>query len=144
MTVARDSSLIRPGLIALWAAPRSRSTAFFRYMVEHGGLVALHEPFDNIGDHGSTEVNGHLMSDPAELVTTLLSLAGTSAVFLKETTDRRHHAVLADQRFLAEVTHTFLKRLTVPLPAFRSADPPCAGHPASGRSGGRTPAGTPR
>jgi hypothetical protein len=79
-------------------------------MVEHGGLVALHEPFDNIGDHGSTEVNGHPVSDPAELVTTLLSLAETSAVFLKETTDRRHHAVLADQRFLAEVTHTFLIR----------------------------------
>jgi hypothetical protein len=108
--MASDSSLVRPGLVALWAAPRSRSTAFFRYMVEHGGLVALHEPFDNMGDHGSTEVNGRPVSDPGELVTTLLSLAETSAVFLKETTDRRHHAVLADQRFLAEVTHTFLIR----------------------------------
>ena len=110
MTVAGDSSSTRPGLIALWAAPRSRSTAVFRYMVEHGGLVALHEPFDNIGDYGSTEVNGHLVSDPAELITTLRGLAGTATVFLKETTDRRHHAVLADRRFLAEVTHTFLIR----------------------------------
>ncbi len=79
-------------------------------MVERGGLVALHEPFDNIGDHGSTEVNGHPIPDPAELITTLLDLAETSAVFFKETTDRRHHAVLANQRFLAEVTHTFLIR----------------------------------
>jgi hypothetical protein len=110
MAVAGDSSLIRPGLVALWAPMRSRSTAVFRYMVEHGGMVALHEPFDNIGDHGSTEVNGHPVSDPVELVTTLLSLAETTAVFFKETTDRRHHAVLADRRFLAEVTHTFLIR----------------------------------
>ena len=99
-----------PGLIAMWAAPRSRSTAFFRYMLEHGGLVALHEPFDNIADHGSTLVNGHPVSDPAELIRTLRGLAGAATVFFKETTDRRHHAVLADRRFLAEATHTFLIR----------------------------------
>jgi hypothetical protein len=99
-----------PGLIALWAAPRSRSTAFFRYMLEHGGLVALHEPFDNIADHGSTLVNGHPVADPAELITTLRGLAATATVFFKETTDRRHHAVLADRRFLTEATHTFLIR----------------------------------
>jgi hypothetical protein len=110
MTVADGSSLIRPGLVALWAAPRSRSTAVFRYMVEHGGLVTVHEPFDNIGDYGSTEVNGRPVSDPTELITTLLGLAETSAVFMKETTDRRHHAALASRRFLAEVTHTFLIR----------------------------------
>jgi hypothetical protein len=99
-----------PGLIAMWAAPRSRSTAFFRYMLEHGGLVALHEPFDNIADHGSTLVGGHPVSDSAELITTMLGLAGTTTVFFKETTDRRHHAVLADQRFLTKATHTFLIR----------------------------------
>jgi hypothetical protein len=110
MTLAGDSSSARSGLIALWAAPRSRSTAVFRYMVEHGGLVALHEPFDNIGDYGSTEVNGQPISDPAELITTLLGLAGTATVFFKETTDRRHHAVLANQRFLAGARHTFLIR----------------------------------
>ena len=99
-----------PGLIAMWAAPRSRSTAFFRYMLEHGGLVALHGPLDNIADHGSTEVNGRPVPDPAELITTLRGLAGSATVFFKETTDRRHHAVLADRRFLAKATHTFLIR----------------------------------
>jgi hypothetical protein len=44
------------------------------------------------------------------LITTLRGLAGTATVFFKETTDRRHHAVLADPRFLTEVTHTFLIR----------------------------------
>jgi hypothetical protein len=43
-------------------------------MLEHGGLVALHEPFDNIADHGSTMIDGHLVSDPGELITTLRSL----------------------------------------------------------------------
>jgi Sulfotransferase domain len=79
-------------------------------MLEHGGHLALHEPFDNIGDYGSTMVDGHLVSDPAELIATLLGLAGTATVFFKETTDRRHQAVLADRRFLTEVTHTFLIR----------------------------------
>ena len=111
MTVAGGSSGVTvPGLIAMWAAPRSRSTAFFRYMLEHGGLVALHEPFDNIADHGSTMVNGHPVSDPAELITTMRGLAGTATVFFKETTDRRHHAALADPLFLTEATHTFLIR----------------------------------
>jgi hypothetical protein len=109
--VADDSSRTAgPGLIAMWAAPRSRSTAFFRSMLEHGGLVAIHEPFDNIADHGSTQVNGHLVADPAELIKTLRGLAETATVFFKETTDRRHPAVLADRRFLREVTHTFLIR----------------------------------
>jgi hypothetical protein len=75
MVVAGDPSVTGPGLIALRAAPRYRSTAVFRYTIEHGGLLALHEPFDNIGDYGSTEVDGHSVSDPAELITTLLGLA---------------------------------------------------------------------
>jgi hypothetical protein len=79
-------------------------------MLEHGGLLALHEPFDNIGDYGSTKVVGHSISDPAELITTLLGLARTAQVFFKETTDRRHHAVFADRKFLKEVTHTFIIR----------------------------------
>jgi len=111
MTVAGGSpGVAGPGLIALWAAPRSRSTAFFRYMLEHGGLVALHEPFDNIADHGSTMVNGHPVGDPAELITAMRGLAGTAAVFFKETTDRRHRAALADRWFLTAATHTFLIR----------------------------------
>jgi hypothetical protein len=76
MTLADDSTRVTgPGLIAMWAAPRSRSTAFFRYVLEHGGLVAIHEPFDNIADHGSTRVNGHPVADPAQLITTLRGLA---------------------------------------------------------------------
>ena len=48
---------IRPGVIALWAAPRSRSTAFFASMLEHGKVLALHEPFCNIKDYSETAVD---------------------------------------------------------------------------------------
>jgi hypothetical protein len=94
----------------MWAAPRSRSTAFFRSMLEHGGVVAVHEPFDNIADHGSAVVDGRPVADAAELIATLRALAETATVFVKETTDRRHPAVLADRRFLKEAAHTFLIR----------------------------------
>lgn len=97
-------------LIALWAPPRSRSTAFFRYMLEHGGLIALHEPFCNLSDHGSTLVDGQPVTGHAELIAAMLRLAANATVFVKETTDRRHQAIHADRRFLAEATHTFLIR----------------------------------
>jgi hypothetical protein len=39
-------------VFALWSAPRARSTAFVRSMVERGDLIALHEPFCNLADFG--------------------------------------------------------------------------------------------
>ena len=107
---ASDAVETRPGVVALWAAPRSRSTAFFASMLEHGKVLALHEPFDNIGDYGETPVNGSMVHTPDELIATLLALGPTRAVFFKETTDRRHPAVLASVPFLTGVTHTFLIR----------------------------------
>jgi hypothetical protein len=98
------------GIIALWAAPRSRSTAFFASMREHGNVLALHEPFCNIADYGETTVNGRLVHTPDELIARLLSLGRTRAVFFKDTTDRPHPAVLADLPFLTGVAHTFLIR----------------------------------
>lgn len=111
MKVTGDSSQVaRPGLIALWAVPRSRSTAFFRYMLEHGDFIALHEPFGYITDYGSTVINGRQIAEHSELIATLRGLATTASVFFKDTTDNGHEAVLADRRFLTEVTHTFLIR----------------------------------
>ncbi|MFI5496354.1 hypothetical protein [Actinoplanes sp. NPDC051859] len=99
-----------PGVIALWSAPRSRSTAFLRYMVEHGGVVALHEPFCNLADFGETTVDGRAIHSPAELIAAIRELARTRTVFLKDTTDQRCPAVLGDATFLREVRHTFLIR----------------------------------
>jgi adenylylsulfate kinase len=79
-------------------------------MLEHGGLLALHEPFCNIADYGETTVTGRVVRTADELIATLLALRATTAVFFKDTTDHRHPAVLGDRRFLTEVTHTFLIR----------------------------------
>ncbi|MEU3644028.1 sulfotransferase family protein [Lentzea sp. NPDC034063] len=97
-------------IIALWAAPRSRSTALFRSMVEHGGLLALHEPFCNISDYGSTTVGSREVHTHAELIAAIRELSATRTVYFKDTTDLRYDAVLADREFLAEARHTFLIR----------------------------------
>lgn len=98
------------GLLALWSAPRSRSTAFFRMMVERGDVVALHEPFAKLVDHGETELPGHNVTSIDELIDRLLNLAERTVVFFKETTDKRHQRVLERPDFLCSGQHTFLIR----------------------------------
>jgi hypothetical protein len=79
-------------------------------MLQHGNVLALHEPFCNIADHGETMVNGDGVQAPDELIAILLALGRTRSVFFKDTTDRPHPAVLASPLFLTGVTHTFLIR----------------------------------
>ncbi|MET7638039.1 sulfotransferase family protein [Streptomyces sp. NPDC005438] len=97
-------------VIALWAAPRSRSTAFFRSMVQHGELAVLHEPFCNLADFGETDVDGRTVHGERELLDSMRELAGRRTVFFKDTTDHQYPEVLADRTFLAEARHTFLIR----------------------------------
>ncbi len=97
-------------IIALWSAPRSRSTAFFRIMLERGDLLALHEPFCNVTDHGETEVGDTVVHGHVELIGQLRAHAARCGVFFKDTTDNRYPAVLADTGFLVGARHTFLIR----------------------------------
>lgn len=99
-----------PRVLALWSAPRSRSTAFYRAMLQRGDVVALHEPFCNIVDHGETTVSGRTVGTHPELIAEMWRLAEVSVVFFKDTTDYEHGAVTADRRFLADAQHTFLLR----------------------------------
>ena len=55
-------------VFALWSAPRARSTAFFRSMLERGDLLALHEPFEGLLYFGDTEVEGRTFESPASLL----------------------------------------------------------------------------
>ena len=96
-------------VFALWSAPRARSTAFFRSMLERGDLVALHEPFCNLTCFGETEGDGRMFHSAASLLAWLRETHDVN-VFLKDTTDYRHSEVLADRRFLAESRHAFLIR----------------------------------
>ena len=52
-------------VFALWSAPRARSTAFFRSMLERGDLLALHEPLEGLIYFGDTEVEGRTFRSPA-------------------------------------------------------------------------------
>ena len=95
---------------ALWSAPRARSTAFFRSMVERGDVLALHEPFWNLLAFGEADFGGRTFDTPASLLAWLRDETHDVNVFLKDTTDHRYGEVLADRRFLAEARHAFLIR----------------------------------
>jgi hypothetical protein len=97
-------------VFALWSAPRARSTALFRSMAERGDLTILHEPFSNLEIFGETDVEGRSFHSAASLLAWLCDETRDTGVFLKDTTHRRHDAVLADRRFLAKARHAFLIR----------------------------------
>jgi hypothetical protein len=99
-------------LIVLWAAPRSRSTAFVRMMMERGDLLVVHEPFSNLAAVGHVELAGVSAHSEKELFDLLFAQARDTGrrVFVKETTDYRYDAVLADARLYTGVTSTFMIR----------------------------------
>jgi Sulfotransferase domain len=98
-------------MLMLWSAPRSRSTAFYRMMMERGDFAGVHEPFSRVEIFGHVDINGRPLATAAEVIAEMRSLAATGRVFVKETTDRRYPEALADRRFLAEdAQHTFLIR----------------------------------
>jgi hypothetical protein len=97
-------------VFALWSAPRARSTAFFRSMVERGDMVVVHEPFGDLAGLGETDVEGRRFDSPVSLLVWLGDRTQDVNVFLKDTPDRRHREVFADRRFLAEARHAFLIR----------------------------------
>lgn len=103
-------SLAKPRAIALWSAPRSRSTAFLRMMMKVKELTTLHEPFSHRADFGQAEVDGYVITDERALMTAIVELSRRKRVFFKDTTDFRYPAVLEDEAFLTEVTHTFILR----------------------------------
>ena len=98
-------------ILMLWSAPRSRSTAFYRMMIERGDFTGVHEPFSRVEVFGAADIGTRAPATVPEVIAELRSLAATRQVFVKDTTDRRHPGALADERFLAEdAQHTFLIR----------------------------------
>src|SRR5215207_6459622 len=95
-------------VFALWSAPRARSTAFFRSMVERGDVLALHEPLWNLLAFGEVDVGGRTFDAPASLLAWLRDETHDVNVFVKDTTDHRYGEVLAGRRFLAEARHASL------------------------------------
>jgi hypothetical protein len=99
-----------PPILALWSAPRSRSTAFAAMMAERGDYAVLHEPFSHVKNFGESEVDGRLVKTEDELIPALRRLAQAGPLFFKDTTDFYYPGLLADRAFLAEPVHTFLIR----------------------------------
>jgi hypothetical protein len=98
-------------MLVLWSPPRSRSTAFYRMMIERGDFTGVFEPFSYIAILGHADISGRPLATAPEVIAELRSLATTRQVFIKETTDKRYPDVLADRQFLAEdAQHTFLIR----------------------------------
>lgn len=98
-----------PRLIALWSIPRSRSTAFYRMMLERGDTLAIHEPFSYLHEFGSVTVEGKRVTSEKALMRRLQELSVSRPVFFKDTTDEQYN-LEEDEEFLHSVTHSFLLR----------------------------------
>ncbi|GAA0438436.1 hypothetical protein GCM10010357_69820 [Streptomyces luteireticuli] len=97
-------------MLALWSAPRCRSTAFARMMTERGDRVVVHEPFSRVVDFGEVEVGDRVARTEQDVLAALRAIAAARPVFFKDTTDFHYPALLADEAFLAASTHTFIIR----------------------------------
>jgi hypothetical protein len=121
-------------VFALWSAPRARSTAFFRSMVERGDMTVLHEPFCNLRDYGETDAGARTFDSPLSLLAWLRDETHDMRVFLKDHPPTAYvRDVLSDRRFLAEARHAFLIRRPEEIAA--STRPTWPGSPSTtGRS----------
>ncbi|MER5766356.1 sulfotransferase-like domain-containing protein [Streptomyces sp. NPDC001985] len=97
-------------VLALWSAPRCRSTAFARMMAERGDRTVVHEPFSHVADFGETKVGERVAHTEQDVIAALRAAAARKPVFFKDTTDFHYPALLADEAFLAAATHTFIIR----------------------------------
>ncbi|EDY56273.1 sulfotransferase family protein [Streptomyces sp. SID5470] len=97
-------------VLALWSAPRCRSTAFARMMTERGDRAVVHEPFSRVVDFGEVEVGDTVARSERDVLAALRAMAAGTPVFFKDTTDFRYPALLADEAFLSAATHTFIIR----------------------------------
>ncbi|WP_052863961.1 sulfotransferase-like domain-containing protein [Streptomyces niger] len=97
-------------VLALWSAPRCRSTAFARMMTERGDHVVVHEPLSRVVDFGEVTVGDRTARTEQDVLAALRALAAEQPVFFKDTTDFHYPALLADEAFLSAATHTFIIR----------------------------------
>ncbi|MET9956200.1 sulfotransferase family protein [Streptomyces sp. NPDC006339] len=105
-----DHNSERIPVLALWSAPRSRSTAFARMMAERGDRVVVHEPFSQVVDFGEVKVGDRVARGERDVLAALRDMAADKPVFFKDTTDFHYPALLADRAFLRAATHTFIIR----------------------------------
>ena len=87
-------------MLALWSAPRCRSTAFARMMTERDDRVVVHEPFSRVVDFGEVKVGDRVAHTEQDVLAALRAIAAETPVFFKDTMDFHYPALLADESFL--------------------------------------------
>lgn len=106
-------------ILALWATPRSTSTAFEWAMDNRGDMNCFHEPYNEAYYYGEDRLHDrYFIADPALKPTScltfdsvhdrLLSLAANGPIFIKDFAYSIMHMI--DEGFLDCFQHTFLIR----------------------------------
>lgn len=106
-------------ILALWATPRSTSTAFEWAMKNRGDMTCFHEPYNEAYYYGEGRRNDRYFNADPELTATpgltidsvhqkLLDLNKRERVFIKDFAYSIMH--IADDAFLEAHLHTFLIR----------------------------------
>jgi len=106
-------------MLALWATPRSTSTAFERVMSNRGDLACFHEPYSEAYYYGEDRRNDRYFNADSSLETCsgltfanvhnrLIETTYANMVFIKDFAYSIMH--MADDSFLDSFTHTFLIR----------------------------------
>ncbi|MGH3731587.1 MAG: hypothetical protein ACRDTU_23000, partial [Micromonosporaceae bacterium] len=76
-----------------------------------GDLDVVHEPFSYLSEEGGFEMAGRRTTSMPELLGALLEGTGRGRrVFIKDTSDYRYDALLADERLYQSVVNTFMIR----------------------------------
>lgn len=99
-----------PRLLALWSAPRSRSTAFFRMMAQRGDFRMFHEPFSDLAAGQPYTVEGTQLTTTDQLFSALVDLSEQTPVFFKDTTEYRHVHLFDELPLAEKAVHTFIIR----------------------------------
>ncbi len=99
-------------VIAMWAHPRSMSTAFERMMMERGDITVVHEPLVTLTDYGEVPLpapaGGTVVARSTPEV--LTALTALPAVFFKDTLEYRYEYLFAHPDEIAGIQHTFIVR----------------------------------
>jgi hypothetical protein len=101
-------------LLALWATPRSTSTAFEWMMRQRGDFECFHEPWNELyyyGEDRRSERDSHVAAKPGHNYASVwdsLRTTENDSVFVKDFVYSVEHDL--DEEKLDQITHTFLIR----------------------------------
>ncbi len=109
-------------VIALWAHPRSVSTAFLRMVVERGDVTVVHEPLVLLTDHGSVtlpavggggegpEGDTVTLDETGAVLSQLAALGAERPTFFKDTLEYHYQYLFDHPEDIAGFHNTFIIR----------------------------------